>query len=362
MRQTSHRVLTGCARGGLLLSLLLLIGAPAAFAETAVIRATVKAGQVVVTWSLPSNDSRAAATEARHTATNIRWSTDPATVPSSGNNEGSTLACWLTGPSDGKHDCTGGRDLGANATSFTITGLAPGTYYVQLQTYGLKYVAQYDGLYHFNAYSNVVRVVVPRSGGGSSGGGTTGETATKTATATVTVSGPATVAGWKGDEWVEKQVGAGAVTLSEDDRLYSGARAVKLAIKEGRVVLAPHTQVWPQAGGWQVAGAPKGQFDSYVGEAWFSVPGSAKKQHRLLVSLYGFHVRTVGPAAFVVADGDHTPRVKVLAGKVDVSRKRDFRKRTTVSAGFEIFVEPAGKYGKLAKPKKFTPPKNPFWK
>lgn len=358
MRQARSRRLKGSVRGGFLLSLLLLlvlVGAPAASGETAVISATVKAGQVVVTWSLPSNDSRAAAVEPRHTATNIRWSTNPAAVASSGNSEGSVLACWLTGPSDGKHDCTGGRDLPDSATSFTITGLAPGTYYVQLQTYGLKYVAQYDGLYHFNAYSNVLPIVVRSSGGGTTDG-TTGSGQTGTSKFLRAPGGPATVR-WTGHVLVSKNgiaeaVEGGEFSLPPGVGLSTESRAVQLAIREGRLVLGKQSELlYKSPGSWEV-----------YGDAWFSVPG-ATPQHRLVVAANGTTtIRVVSPAVFVVdSDANGDAHVQVYKGKIDVRNGFDSPgKHTTLSAGFELFVPLIGPSKK--PPKKLTPSAKPFWK
>lgn len=146
------------------LALTLAVGAvlalaPAASAELPILQAAPDdAGEVVMTWNLPAG----------HQSWNLHWSSDPATaaVAAGDPSEGRPMTCFLTGPSDGTHGCVGGRDLGATQVSYTITGLAPGTYYAQVQTMGRKQWT--DPTYNvtssvdYYAWSAVVRFAVAK--------------------------------------------------------------------------------------------------------------------------------------------------------------------------------------------------------
>jgi hypothetical protein len=343
-----------------LAAVLLLGSAAAAGAETPTLTARPGAAGVVVTWTLPSG----------HTSTNLHWSTNPATVPTpaSDPSEGLQMACFASGPSDGIHNCTGGTDLGDTQTSYTIKGLKPGTYYVQVMTYGIKkwldtnYNVWLD--VHYYGYSQAVPFTVTAQSSGGSTGAPTKPSGGTQATASVTVSGSGPVTVWRRNGATPQvtQVKAGPVTLGPDERIVSGARALKLAIKEGRVVIAPHTQIgFLRPGEWEVWGAPKGELSFYAGEAWFSVP-KAPTQHRLLVDVGGGTiVRTIGPATFAVKEVSEAraEQVQVLAGKAEVARSRSDKKPVLLTANFQLF-HPF--QAPLGKPTKLKLPTKPFWK
>lgn len=326
--------------------------------------ATYAGGKVVASWRFPPGQTEM-------TSSSILWSTENATKPPSGNKydgtEGDALTCFLTNThAPGGYGCTGGSDLGAT-NSYTISGLAPGTYYVQVLARGRKDESINGNSFKtdYDAWSNVVKVVVTASGGGTTttksggGGGTTTNGGGLTSSATVTVSRTVTV---ERNDGSKVQVSASSVTLDYVDLIRAHSRAVKLATREGRLVLAPHTGIdWEDyspggAATWGVVGT-----GSNAGEAWFQVRGGPA-QHRLLVNVGALVVRTIGPATFVVHTDkkDRNDSVKVLAGKVKV--KVELEAEKTLTAGFETFAEGVGSQNPtLTPPKRFKVPPKPFW-
>lgn len=110
-------------------------------------------GDATVSWTMPAG----------HTSTNLHWNTEGSTQTQGEPTEGLPMVCWMTGPADGKHNCLGGRDQGNSTVSTVIRGLEPGTYHVQIQTYGTKSrtVNGNPGTASYNAFSPVVTFVVP---------------------------------------------------------------------------------------------------------------------------------------------------------------------------------------------------------
>lgn len=272
-----------------------------------------------------------------------------------------------------KFSCLGRWSLAATPGSgpFTFTTepldaqrFPAGTYYVQVDTTNED---PYPSTRQ-EEFSNIGTVVVPAKAGGetTTTGGAKGGGGTASADeAVVTLSSSATL--WQNDG-KKKPISAGSVTLADGERLISGSRALALAIKEGRVVLAPHTQIGFEVADdgtrqWYTSGAPN---QNEAGEAWFE-----GKRYKLVVAGgAGSVIRTLGVATFVVrsqvaVSHPFTDEVEVLKGKVEVSRDafkaRPDPKRLVLTAGFETFVTTKAYTRPPTPPKKFTPPAQPFW-
>jgi hypothetical protein len=313
-------------------------------APTQIISSTGTAGQIVVSWSSP------------YPSSGIYWNTDQTPFPNwAWSDHGTPLACVDT-YTHANLTCTGESNLQDGDTSHTITGLAAGTYYVQVATFDA-----HDPQQNFLHYTNVATVVVPAGKGGSSSGSGAGSTGSATGAITdratvpfekVTITGEAGITyDAKGGSRKSRTV-SGSIGLAPDDILQSVHGAFTLAVKEGRVVVdqngllqATRPDRW-----WLVSG------EAYFNCGLIGHPDACKKYEVVSTTAT---VTVIGTATFTVVSDHSNPGpddVRVYAGKVNVAARNG--KQEVVTAGKEVTVP---KSGPPTPAKKFTPAPHPFW-
>lgn len=236
------------------------------------------------------------------------------------------------------------------------TQFPPGTYYVQVETTNED---PYPSTRMWE-FSNILTVQVPAAGGRSGGkaeraapAGPVVGRGTLTGTATVTYLDS------HGNAVEDVPVRSGPIVLYRFEDLEAYAAPVRLALKEGRLVIAPHSvlSAWGK-GLWGVEAASAA---SPVGTAWFS-----GRSYKVVAATT--RVTAVGDAEFTVETDRRggNDRVRVYSGKVKVEQtfpdkeKPETKKPVVLTAGFETIV--AGAKAAPAPPAKFTPPARKFWK
>lgn len=263
-----------------------------------------------------------------------------------------------------KSTCLGRWDLplspGSGPFTFTTESLdctrfPAGRYYVQLEGYNQD---PYPSTRQWEE-SAVVTLKLAACGAvattTAAGSTTTGAVGNGSGSQAVSITTAATIV--HADGTTEAVTGGAKTVLVDGDVIRSAVVPVKLALKEGRLVLAPHTDLeWLLGAGgghWQVSGASA----RYAGEVWLS------GQHRMLVAAGGpTVVRMVGKARVVVRSGrgaQPTDTVSVLQGRASVASDPTDTKPVTLTAGFQVF-HVKGK--RLSAPKRNTSPGDPFWK
>jgi len=265
---------------------------------------------------------------------------------------GTSSHCDSQGPGQGCmiFDDNGNENVDVTATTHKSLGTyEPGT----TEWVQVCYFAGGIGYY----CSNAVSVTMPAASTAANGstGGTTGTTTTTPASVKVTLSNTATIVHSDGTK--ETVAGGKSAGVVVGDALRAGAKAARVAVREGRLVIAPGTDLHAVGEGiWDVQASPS----SKVGEAWFN------GTRYLVVDVGTWQVSAVTNATFVVSNLGHRDEIQALTGKVDVQPApidtSSSRGRLVLLPGFETFTINTAYFHAPTTPAKFKPPANAFWK
>ncbi|MGZ4389750.1 MAG: hypothetical protein ACXVZL_10250 [Gaiellaceae bacterium] len=263
------------------------------------------------------------------------------------NNISRCLGRWTLAPTPGSGPFTFTSD------PLDTARFPAGTYYVQVETTNED---PYPSTRMWE-FSNIGTVKITATGGsgGTGGGETDGSSAKPTGklVTTVTLQGNGTVSyGTSSGVGVNKDVSSGPLPLYDMESLFTASRAIKLATKEGRLVVGPQSQLTmrERSGKWNL-GSTFNELATkeYAGSAWF-------QGKNYLIVTTSSEVRSIGNAVFTIQTsikgGDV---VSAYQGKVAVKAEK---KELVLTAGFQTFV----RLGKPPAPlKKFKPPAKKFW-
>ena len=264
------------------------------------------------------------------------------------NNISRCLGRWTLAPNPGSGPFTFTSD------PLDTARFPAGTYYVQVETTNEDPYAST----RMWELSNIGVVKIAATAGGGSGGTGSGETGGSSAkpsgklVTTVTLHGDGKISYKTPAGTVIRDVSSGPLPLYDMESLLTGSRALELAVKEGRVVVGPHSRL-------RMRDRP-GRFDllstsgevlskEYAGTAWFS-----GKQYTIVTA--SSQVRAIGNATFTIQTsikgGDV---VQAYQGKVEVKAAKQ---ELVLTAGFQTFVP----FRSTPAPaKKLKPPAKKFW-
>ncbi len=270
---------------------------------------------IIATWTLPEAVYFQYLTWNTDGSLSSRW-------PAPG--QGTPLDCDYDQPST---DCTGYIDVTSpTSTTATISGLDPGTYYVQLRT---RVVLWPDGVYSAVRWSNVLSVVVlPRV--------VVSPPPDPSTTATVAIVGRLIVNGTPA---------TGSVLLRAGDKITAGTDGDGFSFSDGsKVVLKKGTT-------FIFTGPNTGRLS--LGSIWLSL-----KKRKFQVTTTNAIAGVRGTILTVEVTKTFT-RLRTYQGAVTFKNVKGKTKRTvTVKKGFESIVRLTKP---PTKPHKFKKPTKPFW-